>query len=161
MTGVQTCALPILRASAAVWEARWQAWGLRNIIRDTCVQELRDVGVVHQRQRLALGFKAADVKRADVLLIGHGHVDHMSDAASVGARTGAIVVGAPVTTEKLATQAINMKQVRTVTGRGGELLKFKGFTVEPILGRHGEPPHDVVDAFDQALKKTKIGRAHV
>ena len=40
-----------------------------------------------------LGFKAADVKRANVILIGHGHVDHMSDAASVGARTGAVVVG--------------------------------------------------------------------
>jgi L-ascorbate metabolism protein UlaG (beta-lactamase superfamily) len=100
----------------------------------------------------SLGFKAADVKRADVILLGHGHVDHMSDAASVGARTGAIVVGAPVTTEKLATQAIDMKQVRTVTGRGGEVLQFKGFKVEPILGRHGEPPHDVVEAFDHALK---------
>ncbi len=101
-----------------------------------------------------LGFKAADVKRADVILLGHGHVDHMSDAASVGARTGAVVVGAPVTTEKLATQAIDMKQVRTVTGRGGELLQFKGYTVEPILGRHGEPPHEVVEAFDRALKAT-------
>ena len=101
-----------------------------------------------------LGFKAADVKRADVILLGHGHVDHMSDAASVGARTGAVVVGAPVTTEKLATQNIDMKQVRTVTGRGGELLRFKGYTVEPILGRHGEPPHEVVEAFDRALKAT-------
>ena len=101
-----------------------------------------------------LGFKAADVKRADVILLGHGHVDHMSDAASVGARTGAVVVGAPVTTEKLAMQAIDMKQVRTVTGRGGEVLQFKGFTVEAILGRHGEPPHDVVEAFDHALKAT-------
>lgn len=45
----------------------------------------------------SLGFAAADVKRADVILIGHGHLDHMSDAASVGARTGAVVVGAPVT----------------------------------------------------------------
>jgi L-ascorbate metabolism protein UlaG (beta-lactamase superfamily) len=102
----------------------------------------------------SLGFKAADVKRADVLLLGHGHVDHMSDAASVGARTGAVVVGAPVTVEKLATQPIDMKQVRTVTGRGGELLQFKGYTVEPILGRHGEPPHEVVEAFDRALKTT-------
>lgn len=100
----------------------------------------------------SLGFKAADVKRADVLLLGHGHVDHMSDAASVGIRTGAIVVGAPVTTEKLLTQSIDPKQVRTVTGRGGELLQFSGFKVEPILGRHGEPPHDVVEAFDHALK---------
>ena len=101
-----------------------------------------------------LGFKAADVKRADLILIGHGHVDHMSDAASVGMRTGAPVVGAPVTTEKLLSQGMNPSQVRTVNGRGGELLKFHGFTVEPILGRHGEPPADVVKAFQQALRAT-------
>src|SRR5262245_50419728 len=102
----------------------------------------------------SLGFKAADVKRADLILIGHGHVDHMSDAASVGARTGAPVVGAPVTTEKLLTQAINPSQVRMVSGRGGEELRFKGFKVEPILGRHGEPPANVVTAFQQALRTT-------
>ncbi len=81
-----------------------------------------------------LGFTAADIKRANVILLGHGHLDHMSDAASVGARTGAIVVGAPVTTDKLKTQAIDPKQIRTVTGRGGELLEFPGYKVEPILG---------------------------
>ncbi len=99
-----------------------------------------------------LGFKAADVKRANLILIGHGHVDHMSDAASVGSQTGAPVVGAPVTTEKLLTQKISANQVRTVAGRGGELLEFPGFTVEPILGRHGEPPKDVTEAFQNALK---------
>ena len=100
----------------------------------------------------SLGFTAADVKRANVILLGHGHLDHMSDAASVGTRTGAIVVGAPVTTDKLKTQPIDPKQIRTVTGRGGELLEFSGFKVEPILGRHGEPPKDVTAAFDNALK---------
>src|SRR4051812_43638276 len=30
----------------------------------------------------SLGFKAADVKKADAILVGHGHFDHMSDAAS-------------------------------------------------------------------------------
>jgi len=99
-----------------------------------------------------LGFKAADIKRADLILVGHGHVDHMSDAASVGTQTGALVIGAPVTTEKLLTQKIDPKQVRTVTGKGGELLQFPGFTVEPILGRHGEPPKDVTEAFTNALK---------
>jgi L-ascorbate metabolism protein UlaG (beta-lactamase superfamily) len=101
-----------------------------------------------------LGFKAGDVKRANVLLIGHGHSDHMSDAASVGIRTGAVVVGAPVTTEKLLTQSIDPTQVRTVTGKGGELLKFQNFTVEPILGRHGEPAADVTAPFNQALRQT-------
>ena len=53
-----------------------------------------------------LGFAAADVKRADVIVIGHAHFDHMSDAASIALRTGALVVGAPVTTEKLASQSV-------------------------------------------------------
>ena len=101
-----------------------------------------------------LGFKAADVKKADAILIGHGHHDHMSDAASVGAQTGATVVGAPVTTEKLLTQAIDAKQVRTVTGHGGEVLHFGAFKVEPILGRHGDPPAQLVDAFAAALRST-------
>jgi L-ascorbate metabolism protein UlaG (beta-lactamase superfamily) len=100
-----------------------------------------------------LGFKAADVKKADAILIGHGHFDHMSDAASVGARTGATVVGAPLTTEKLATQPIDAKQVRTVTGKGNEVLQFGAFKVEPILGRHGEPPATIVDPIDGALKR--------
>jgi L-ascorbate metabolism protein UlaG (beta-lactamase superfamily) len=99
-----------------------------------------------------LGFAAADVKKTNAILLGHGHFDHMSDAASVGARTGATVVGAPVTTEKLATQPIDPKQVRTVTGRGGEVLQFGAFKVEPILGRHGEPPANIVGPIDGALK---------
>jgi L-ascorbate metabolism protein UlaG (beta-lactamase superfamily) len=102
----------------------------------------------------SLGFKAADIKKADAILIGHGHHDHMSDAASVGARTGATVVGAPVTTEKLATQTIDAKQVRTVTGRGGEVLQLGAFKIEPILGEHGDPPAALVGAFDAALKAT-------
>jgi L-ascorbate metabolism protein UlaG (beta-lactamase superfamily) len=101
----------------------------------------------------SLGFKAADIMRADAILIGHGHFDHMSDAASVGARIGAIVVGAPVTVEKLATQSIDPQQVKTVTGHGSETLRFGPFTVEPILGRHGEPPAAIVGPIDAALKQ--------
>jgi L-ascorbate metabolism protein UlaG (beta-lactamase superfamily) len=99
-----------------------------------------------------LGFKAADIKKADAILIGHAHFDHMSDAASVAARTGAIVVGAPITTDKLRSQGLDPKLIRTVTGEGRELLKVPGFQVEPILGRHGEPPRNVAAAFNQALK---------
>ena len=85
-----------------------------------------------------LGVKAADLKRADVLLLGHGHSDHMSDGAAIGRQTGAPVIGAPVTTEKLMTQSLPARQITTVTGKGGEVLRFDGFTVEPILGRHSE-----------------------
>ena len=59
-----------------------------------------------------------------------------------------------MTTEKLLTQAIDPAHVRTVTGKGGELIRFEHFTVEPILGRHGEPPASVTAAFNQALRQT-------
>src|ERR1700752_4656717 len=59
-----------------------------------------------------LGFKSVDVNRADAILIGHAHFDHMSDAASVGARTGALVVGAPITTDKLRSQNLAEQQIR-------------------------------------------------
>jgi hypothetical protein len=39
-----------------------------------------------------LGLKASDIRKADVILIGHAHFDHMSDAASVAMRTGAPVI---------------------------------------------------------------------
>jgi L-ascorbate metabolism protein UlaG (beta-lactamase superfamily) len=98
-----------------------------------------------------LGFTAADIKRADFILIGHGHFDHMSDAASVGVRTGATIIGAPLTAEKLATQQVPAAQIRTVTGTGGELLRFDAFRVEPILARHGQPEAQVTTVMEGAL----------
>jgi L-ascorbate metabolism protein UlaG (beta-lactamase superfamily) len=98
-----------------------------------------------------LGVASADIKTADLILMGHGHFDHMSDAASIGARTKATLVGAAVTTDKLRTQPIPLQQIKTVTGRGGEVLKFDNFTVEPILGRHGEPAKEVTEVMDRTL----------
>ena len=98
-----------------------------------------------------LGFKAAEVGKADAILIGHAHFDHMSDAGSVGLRTGATIVGAPVTTEKLAAEGVPAAQIRTVSGRGEELLKFDGFSVQPILARHGQPDKHITEVMEGAL----------
>lgn len=99
-----------------------------------------------------LGFKAADIQKADAILIGHGHFDHMTDAAAVAKKTGAMVVGAPLTAEKLRSQGLDAKQIKEVTGKGGETMKFGAIEVEPILGRHGQPPANVTAAFGQALR---------
>jgi L-ascorbate metabolism protein UlaG (beta-lactamase superfamily) len=98
-----------------------------------------------------LGFAANDVKRADVIIIGHGHFDHMADAASIAVRTGALVVGAPVTTEKLLSQSVPATQIRTVTGKHGEVLQFDGFTIEPILARHAQPDPTIAEVMEHAL----------
>lgn len=100
----------------------------------------------------SLGFKAADVKRANTILIGHPHHDHMSDAASVAIRTGATVVGAPLTAAKLISQKVDPQKIRNASGREPIKLQFGPITVEPILGRHGEPPKQLVDAFSGALR---------
>lgn len=98
-----------------------------------------------------LGFAAGDVKKADVILLGHAHFDHMSDAASVGLRTGAVIVGAPVTTEKLTSQGVPQRQIRTVFGRSQEKLFFPGFTVEPILALHGQPDKHITAVMEGAV----------
>jgi L-ascorbate metabolism protein UlaG (beta-lactamase superfamily) len=86
-----------------------------------------------------LGFKAADVNRANLILVGHGHSDHMSDTAQTVAQTGASVITAPVSAEKLLSEGVPSAKIVQVSGKDGQVLKFDGFTVQPILGRHGEP----------------------
>jgi hypothetical protein len=86
-----------------------------------------------------LGFKAADVTRANAILIGHGHHDHMSDAASVGIRTGATIVGAPLTTAKLLSQKVDPQKIRTLSGRESIVMEFGPFKVEGILGAAQDP----------------------
>lgn len=98
-----------------------------------------------------LGFAAADVKKANVILLGHAHFDHMADAASVGIRTGATIVGAQVTTDKLKTQGVPEKQIRTVFGRSQEKLFFNGFTVEPVLALHGRPDKHITQVMENAV----------
>lgn len=98
------------------------------------------------------GVAAADIRKADVMLLGHGHYDHMSDAASVAARTKAPVVGTPPTMDTLLTQGLPEGQLRRATGRGGEVFRFEGFTVEPILGRHGGPDAAVADLMNPVFR---------
>jgi L-ascorbate metabolism protein UlaG (beta-lactamase superfamily) len=97
-----------------------------------------------------LGFAAADIRKADAIIIGHGHFDHMSDAASVGIRTGAPLVGAALTTDVLKSEAVPSQQIRTVTGKGDEVLNFEGFTVQPILARHGQPDRHTTEVLEGA-----------
>lgn len=99
----------------------------------------------------SLGFKAEDVTKADVIFLGHAHFDHMSDAASIAKRTGAILVGAPVTTEKLVSQGMPESQLRTVFGRSQEKLFFDGFTVQPVLALHGQPDKHITAVMEGAV----------
>jgi L-ascorbate metabolism protein UlaG (beta-lactamase superfamily) len=99
-----------------------------------------------------LGFKVPDITRVDAILIGHGHADHMSDAAAVAIRTQALVVGAPLTAQKLLSQSVPANRVRSVTGRGGEMVDLRAMRIEPVLGRHSVRDTSVTEPFEQVLR---------
>jgi glyoxylase-like metal-dependent hydrolase (beta-lactamase superfamily II) len=89
-----------------------------------------------------VGFSAAQVTKADVIFLGHGHFDHMSDAVPVAKQTGAPVVGAPVTIETAIRLGLPPKQAITV--QGGETLHFGDVTVDVALAHHSQPPPRVL-----------------
>jgi len=98
-----------------------------------------------------IGFSVDQVKRADAIFIGHGHWDHIADIAPVAKQTGAKVYGAALSTEEAIKLGVPAAQTQPL--KGGEQLKFKGFTVEPVLAQHSTLAPEVLGAFRAAIDK--------
>jgi L-ascorbate metabolism protein UlaG (beta-lactamase superfamily) len=81
-----------------------------------------------------IGFTVAQVKRADVIFIGHAHYDHISDIAAVARQTGALVVGAPITIATAIKLGVAEKQTKAVND--GDSLTFGPVKVWVALARH-------------------------
>jgi L-ascorbate metabolism protein UlaG (beta-lactamase superfamily) len=100
-----------------------------------------------------IGFTAEQVKRADVIFLGHGHFDHMADIVPVAAQTGAPVVGAPITIETAVKMGLPQKQGIVV--KGGETLHFGELTVDVALAHHSQPAPGIQEAL-AALYKVEL-----
>jgi L-ascorbate metabolism protein UlaG (beta-lactamase superfamily) len=84
-----------------------------------------------------LGFDVTDVTRADLLLVGHPHHDHVADTARVSQQTGAKAAIAEIGADYLLAQGLPAAQIHRVTGRGeGEVLDYGDFTVRALHGFH-------------------------
>jgi hypothetical protein len=91
-----------------------------------------------------IGLTPQQVTRANLIVIGHAHFDHIADAASIALRTGATVIAdQTIGNGVLLSQGLPARQIRAVNGLGGELLRFNGFTVQPILAHHSVSPTSV------------------
>src|SRR5215469_6469219 len=93
----------------------------------------------------AIGFKAADVSKAEAIFVSHAHFDHISDVAPVAKQTGAPVVGAPITIETAKTLGAPEKQL--VVAKGGESMKFGDATVEIALAQHSTIQAGLTDIY--------------
>ena len=82
----------------------------------------------------SIGFKVDQVKRADVIFIGHAHYDHISDIAAVARQTGALVVGAKVSVDTAIKLGVPESQTKVVAD--GDSLSFGPVKVLAALARH-------------------------
>jgi hypothetical protein len=98
----------------------------------------------------SLGFTVADVKKADAILIGHAHSDHISDIAAVAAQTGAPVVGSAITTA--AAVELGVPKTQTLTVVGNETLHYGDITIRPTHIIHSTIEAGLIPALDALYK---------
>jgi hypothetical protein len=84
-----------------------------------------------------IGLKASDIIRADFILVGHPHFDHIADAPAVSKQTGAMIFVSPPGLPVLEKAGITKEHYRIVSG--GEDIKMDGFRILTGLARHSAP----------------------
>lgn len=99
----------------------------------------------------SIGVTAEEIKHVNLILIGHAHWDHIADAARIAQETGALVVGATSAVRVVQAAGLPEDQTRIVTGRGGEVLQFDRFKVEPVLAHHSVLQPGVLGKFGEAM----------
>jgi L-ascorbate metabolism protein UlaG (beta-lactamase superfamily) len=92
-----------------------------------------------------IGFKAADVSKAEAIFVSHAHFDHISDIGTVAKQTGAPVIGAPITAE--TAKRLGAPDQQIVVAKGGETMKFGGAVVEIALAQHSTIQPGLTDIY--------------
>ena len=82
-------------------------------------------------------------RRVNAILIGHAHGEHLWDAPSIAEKTGALVVGDPISMKWIrSTGRVSDAKMAVVKGLGGETFTFNGFSVEAVQGHHNIVPDE-------------------
>ena len=75
------------------------------------------------------------IQKADIILISHGHYDHTPDIPYIAKKTGARVFGSE--THMNLMRALGVPEAQLSTVRGGENMRFDGFSIEVFPSLHG------------------------
>src|ERR1700674_3835481 len=82
-----------------------------------------------------VGISSEDVDRADYVLVGHSHFDHLHGAQHIAKNTGATIIGSHETCRVMSEHDIAKEQLRAV--QGGEHLRLAdGVTVRVFPSLH-------------------------
>jgi L-ascorbate metabolism protein UlaG (beta-lactamase superfamily) len=74
------------------------------------------------------------ITRADLILLSHGHFDHITDVPYIAAQTAATVLGTESHHTLLRAMGAPAGQLSTVSG--GEYIQFDGFTIQVFRSLH-------------------------
>ncbi|MEW6776043.1 MAG: MBL fold metallo-hydrolase [Bdellovibrionota bacterium] len=75
--------------------------------------------------------------KADFILVGHSHYDHLLDVPEIALRTGATVVGSASTCRVARARGVPEDKLREVPPAGGK-MRLGSFEVQFIPSRHGK-----------------------
>jgi L-ascorbate metabolism protein UlaG (beta-lactamase superfamily) len=82
-----------------------------------------------------IGITVDDVKRADWIVVGHSHFDHLYGAERIAKATGATIIGSYETIRVMESQGVPLTQMIPVAG--GETLRLsKDVTVSVFPSQH-------------------------
>lgn len=101
-----------------------------------------------------IGFKVEQVKRADVIFIGHAHSDHISDIAAVARQTGALVVGSKISVDTAIKLGVPERQTKVVAD--GDELSFGPVKVLAALARHSTIQDGLIPAHRQMYQVDEL-----
>lgn len=78
------------------------------------------------------------ITKADQILIGHGHWDHIMEVPFIAKKTSAQVVGSE--THANMMRPFGVEEGKIVQVKGGEVMQFDGYTIEVFPGLHSLGP---------------------
>jgi L-ascorbate metabolism protein UlaG (beta-lactamase superfamily) len=97
-----------------------------------------------------IGLAVDDIRRADWIVVGHSHFDHLYGAERIAKATGATIIGSYETIRVMESQGVPLTQMIPVAG--GEMIRLsKDVTVSVFPSQHScvwshkeMPPSDLV-----------------
>ncbi len=125
----QTRPIALTYLGVAGWEI--EASGKRILV-DPYFSRPPDLGAEITSDAAAVAARAPAT--ADLILVGHSHVDHMLDVPAVSKKTGADILGSE-TTARIA-RSLGVADDKIITVKGGEDFAFDEFSVRVMPSLH-------------------------
>lgn len=105
----------------------------------------------------SLGFTVDQVKKADAILIGHAHSDHISDIVPVARQTGAPVYGSQITATEALRQGVPSAQVKAVKGDNTERIQVGDISIQPTHIIHSTIQSGLIPALSALYANDGLG----